>query len=907
MNRALLIILLLLLASRVVAQDVVHYHDATQNKALVDDYLSAFEANDETQTYWLQRQIIARLFEAYDRQAYTETLHYLHSLENTYPDAVLALSDSLQAYWDSNYLQSYLVGSAAEYGKLKFLATLGIVGGGLGLLKNPLASSATLQGFNFLLPLAGGVGAYYAVEFFRQPLPDVPLEPQQVLSFASGERYFSYAQKRNDYLYRLFSVGIGLGSGEFIFKALGGGYQLNSGASDPASKGANKSTKTISGLTYIDEDAKKAHEEALQKQAKRKGQSLFKPQASLSYFARAAGAILGIYLIHKGTHYVARQVELRKAEHELWEAQEEFGAAHRNGDQQALINAAKKLVKTTLQLVTLYEMPQLHAMVEFEQKFSQQAGQLSNATDEELRDSLQEMTLKLSKSLQAKLRRAMAHKNYHYDRVPLLQALAQSSYTQLKQSTKDTRVAKLLQEFEHEHVEAIVLDAIEEDDAGRESGKEPERSTAELDKKFRAWVELSLSDRYAVAQETLEQGELQRNIELLFQVAALFKASATDSNFVFLQHFHQQLLAKFQNMLLMYRNFEAIIDHNAVWKIKFSAAELDAVLDLYLDYYRADSQATVPVPQQRQGRKVLTSTRGFARFLAEYIAALPTKPYNQLLLRMLNIYHEQPVHRAALVVLLEDIEAKAELHDNHYDSIWLSTLEGSFIGAAALMVTRMAAKLMHVLGADVSKPYFHWIAKLLGTGGSLYDPDKGMRLASRRHWTQLGKVALVGAAAGYVYYFAKKLQTHKLPPKAALFDVQKAITLDLAFNSCVLAHEVSARIKGKDELQAYSAEQIQQEREALSAFALRLQALSAQARHLNESAPSLSGKHLVTLPQHLYLDNVVPQCQPVIIATRQTAVSIAPLAQDLDRTAKQLRGWKQTLDIIEYRRLSPGS
>ena len=205
------------------AQDNIVYHrDATQSKALIDTYLSAFEADDETQIYWQQKQIITYLFEAYDRQVYTATLHYLHSFENTHPDAVLALSDSLQAYWDSNYLQSYLVGSAAEYGKLKFLATLGIVGGGLGLLKNPLASFATIKGFNFLLPLAGGVGAYYAVEFFRQPLPDVPLEPQQVLSFASGERYFSYAQKRNDYLYRLFGVGIGLGSGEFIFKALVG-------------------------------------------------------------------------------------------------------------------------------------------------------------------------------------------------------------------------------------------------------------------------------------------------------------------------------------------------------------------------------------------------------------------------------------------------------------------------------------------------------------------------------------------------------------------------------------------------------------------------------------------------------------------------------------------------------------
>ena len=873
------------------AQDTVVYHrDATQSKALIDTYIGAFEAGDDTQIYWQQKQIITYLFEAYDRQVYTTTLHYLHSFENAHPDAVLALSDSLQAYWDSNYLQSYLVGSAAEYGKLKFIATLGMVGGGLGLLKNPLASFATLKGFNFLLPLAGGVGAYYAVEFFRQPLPDVPLEPQQVLSFADGARYFSYAQKRNDYLYRLFSVGIGLGSGEFIFKALGGNFQLNKRAGESASKGAPKA----GGLAYVEksnltrEGGKHADDAA--KKMGGASDSLFRPQFEFSYFARAAGAILGIYLLHKGTHRLLHEVELHKTERELRAAHQDFNAARRNGDQQALIATAKQLADTTLQLVTLYEMPQLHAMVEFEQKFSQQASQLTNATDEELRTSLHDMTLKLSKSLQTKLTRAMARQNYHYDRVPLLHALTRASYTQLKQTNRDTHVAELLQEFEQEHAEALVVSAM--------SG-----SAAELEKKFTAWVELSLSDRYAVAQQTLEEGKLQRNIELLLQVAAVFKASAAERDFAFLQHFYQQLLAKFSNMLLMYRNFEAIIDHNAVWQIKFSAAELGAVLDLYLDYYQADSRATVSVPQARQGRKVLTSTRGFARFLAEYIAALPTKSYNQLLLRAFTIYREQPEHRAALVVLLEDIEEKAELHDSYYDSLWLSTLEGSFIGAGVLMVTRMAAKLMHVLGAEVSKPHFRWIAKLLGTAGSMLPDEERPRLLTRQHLAQLGKAALVGAAAGYVYYFAKKLKTHKLPPKAMLFDVQKDITLDLAYRACILTHEVSASSKNKTELESYSAEQIQQERATLAGFAVRLQTLSTQASHLNESAPSLSGNHRAFLPR-AYLYTEVGQCSAIIAADGQTMVSMSPLAQDLDHTARQLRAWKQTLDVIEYRRLT---
>ena len=398
---------------------VVYYRDATQSKALIDDYISAFETNDETQAYWLQKQIINHLFDAYEQEAYTATLHYLHSLENTHADAVLALSDSLQAYWDSHYLQSYLVGSAAEYGKLKFLATLGMVGGGLGLLKNPLASFATLQGFNFLLPLTGGVGAYYAVEFFRQPLPDVPLEPQQVLSFASGERYFSYAQKRNDYLYRLFSVGIGLGSGEFMFKALGGNLFARSSSDAAPSTKAGKS----GGIDYVEKSniAKEGSEQVddAAKKISGQGDSLFKPHASWSYLARAAGAILGIYLLHKGTHRVLHEVEVRRLEDELHAARQDFQDARNNGDQQALIVTAKKLADKTMQLVTVYELPQLHAMVEFEQKFSQQASKLTNATDEELRTSLQDMTLKLSKSLQAKLTRAMARKNYRYDSVPL--------------------------------------------------------------------------------------------------------------------------------------------------------------------------------------------------------------------------------------------------------------------------------------------------------------------------------------------------------------------------------------------------------------------------------------------------------------------------------------------------------
>ena len=569
---------------------------------------------------------------------------------------------------------------------------------------------------------------------------------------------------------------------------------------------------------------------------------------------------------------------------------DEFQADLRNGEQLALIGSAKALVAATLQLVTLYELPQLQVMAEFEKEFSQHAGQLTKATDEELRTSLQDMTLKLSKSLSAKLSRVMTQKNYHYDRVPLLQALTQTSYTQL-QDTSDKRIAAIVQEFEQQQDHAVLLNTDAE-------------AAKELDKKFSAWVQLAISDRYAVAQQALAEGKLQRNIELLFQVAAIFKASAvTAAEFAFLQHFHQRLLAKFQNMLLMYRNFDQIIEHNAVWKIKFSAAELDAVLDLYLAYHQADSSA--PVQVQQRGRKVLTSTRGVARFLAEYIAALPTKAYNHLLLRILHIYREQPQHRAALVILVQDIEEKAELHDGYYDTVWLTTLEGGFIGAGLLMAARMGAKFAHVLGADVEQRRWRWIAKLLGTDEPLIDPEKGMRrFGTKKHWTQFGKVALVGATAGYVYYFVNKLRTHKLPPKATLLDVQKGMVLDLAQRACVLWYEVKQRVKGKDELEGYAAEQMQRERVALQALAVRLQQLSGQVQHLHTSAPSLRGNHRVTLPPAYEAE--LQQCAPTPVAEGQTVVSLTPVAQDLERTTSSLRQWKQTLDVIEYNRLQQG-
>lgn len=875
MRKLVAVVLLLNAALGRAQDDVVYYQDALRGEAMIDAFVVAFDSDSVAKRYLLEQKIITRLFATYDETAYVQTLRHLHALENKHPDAVLALSDSIQAYWDSHYLQSYLVGSADAYGKLKFLATLGMIGGGLGLLKNPLASLATLKNLNFLLPLSGGVGAYYAVEFFRKP-PDVPRDPQQILSFASGKRYFAYEQKRNDYLYRLFAVGIGLGAGEFIFKTLGKDFVASSRSAASNRKQASSKKSTASapghgGLAYVEEQAVpndgRKFSESVQN-AGRGRDSLFRPRLTISYLSRAAATVFGIYLLHKGTHYLLRTLEIKRVEGKFHRARADFNTAVQIGDQQTLITTAKALFDTTLQLVTLYELPHLHTIVEFEKEFSKEAMQLQVGTDEDMRVKLQEMTMKLSKSLRAKLQRAIAVRNYRYESVPLLQAMTQMRYSKLRTDNNDERIAQLLQEFAKRDINSIPTE---------------DESTGDRDAEFNRWVQAELADRYAVAQQTLAAGKLQHNIELLFQVAALFKASSTAHEFAFLQHFYQHLLAKFQNMLLMYRNFAKIIEHNAVWEIEFSAAELEAVLDLYLDYYQADNRSAVQLPQQ-QGQKLLTSTRGFARFLAEYIAALPTKPYNQLILRILDIYHTQPQQRAALLTLVQDIEEKVEIHDRFYDTAWLATIEGGFIAAGLLMAGRMAAKLVHVLGADVSKPRWQWIARLLGTG---------------KHWAQLGKTVVVGSAAGYVYHFVKKLRTHKLPPETALLGVQKVIALDLAHKSCLLRHEVDAERKDHEQLETFNAEQIQQEREKIAAFATRLRMLSGQTNHLHEAAPRLRVNHTLPLPQTYYGSGV---CAPKADADGDTVVSITPLTQDLEQVGGNLSRWKQTLDIIEYRR-----
>ena len=123
MIRALFIAMLLVATSVQGQDDSVHYADATREKALVDEYLVSYTA--EAKPLVVERKLLNRLFGSYDGEVYQQTLVYLQSLLAEQPEAVLALSDSIQAYWDSHYLQSFISGTSAEYGKLKFLFSSG--------------------------------------------------------------------------------------------------------------------------------------------------------------------------------------------------------------------------------------------------------------------------------------------------------------------------------------------------------------------------------------------------------------------------------------------------------------------------------------------------------------------------------------------------------------------------------------------------------------------------------------------------------------------------------------------------------------------------------------------------------------------------------------------------------------
>lgn len=770
MMRLVFIIALLLTTSVQAQDDTVYYADATLEKALIDEYLDSY--TDEARSLVIEIKLHKRLFDSYERDIYVQTLEYLQSFTAEHPDAVLALSDSIQVYWDSHYLQSYISGTSAEYSKLKFLSALGMAAGGIGLLKNPLAAFSTLRHLNLLLPVAGGVGAYYAVNFFRKP-SDIPPDPQGILSFAQGKRKFTYQQKRNDYLYRLFSVGAGIGTGLFAFRTL---------------------TKN-SAVGY----------------------KILKPRLDPRYLKGAAGALLGYFAIQQGSYYVLRYVEVKQKENSFKKSLRDLEHAVNTGDKATAIKAAQQLATTTTQLVTLYEMKHLHTMVEFEQELAKHAAQQAGS-DEGVREKITQITTQLSKSLKIKF------KDYH--RNPP----------------------------EQSHTEA----------------------TAEL-----------------------KAGKWHKNLALLWQTAMMFKTLGEETQLSFLQHFHHKMLAKFNNMLLMYTNFEKIVEHNQLWKNKFTAQDLQAALAVYLKYHQVDSQQVAILTQLSQGinKEVLTTTRSFARFLAKEIVQLQAvKDFNYIILHILDIYQQEAQHRDALVTLLQDIDEQAELHDSYYDSVWAGGIKGAFMGMFTLMGAAGFTNLLQKLGMDSSKRPLRWMAKLLS-----FENGKQWNFAglptNTKAFKRLGIVGIAGAGIGVLVYHLNKLRTHKLYPQAALLDTQKLVALDLAYRTCQLQHDVETSEKDKAALQTYSVEQIEAERDEHVALAKRFDVLVTEANHLHSVAPSLRVNHM--LDAELEIQSAASVCS----AQEVSAVSIAPLTEDLRLVGEILRQRKKIMDDIDKQRL----
>ncbi len=771
MIRTLLIAVLLWSTTVQAQDDTVHFADATQEKALVDEYLASYTA--ETRPLVMELKLLKRLFDSYDREVYQQTLLYLQSFAAQQPEAVLALSDSIQTYWDSHYLHSYISGSSAEYGKLKFLSALGMAAGGIGLLKNPLAALGTLKHLNLLLPIAGGVGTYYAVNFFRQP-SDIPPEPQEILSLAQGKRYFSYQQKRNDYLYRLFSVGAGISTGQFAFNAL---------------------TKNSDEVYKI-----------------------LKPRLKPHYLKGAAGALLAYFAVQQGSYYLLRFVEVKQKENKFNNSLQDLYSAVSAGDTAQTINAAQQLAATTTQLVTLYEMKHLHTMVEFEQELSKKAAQQAGS-DAGVREKIEQITTQLSKSLKIKSK--------DYDR------------------------------------------------------SMPEQSHRE-------------------AKAELDSGKLYKNFALLWQTAMVFKTLGEDAQLVFLQHFHHKMLAKFNNMLLMYKNFGKIVEHNKLWKIKFTAEDLQAALTVYLDYHRADSQRTATLARYGINKEVLTSTRSFARFLAKEIVQLKeVVDFNAIMLHILDTYQHEAQHREALAILVQDIEEQAKLHDSYYDAVWADGIKGAFAGTFALMGAAGFTNLLQKLGMDNSKRPLRWLAKLLSFENGRQWNFAGLP-TNLKALKRLGIVGVAGASVGVLVHYLHKLKTHKLHPEAALLDTQKLVALDLAYQACQLEHDIEASKKDKAALQTYSVEQIEAERDVHMALLKRFDKLATQVNHLHSVAPSLRINHVLDAQLERRFKPEASVCS----AQEISAVSITPLTEDMRRASEDLRKRKSILDNIDKQRLS---
>ena len=866
------------------AQQIV-YRDASQEKALIDSYLEAFSNNNTIGSYYDSKNLIDRLFNYYQAEVYQQALQYLDQQTSSYPQAVIALSDNLQTYWDSHYLQGYLLNNAGDYGKLKFFSILGMIVGGVGVWKNPFVSFGTLKSLNVLLPLTGGGAGGYAVKFFGKPLASPP-EPQQFLRVANGDRQFSYAQKRNDYLYRLFSVGGAIASGDVIFK------RVLTGATEATTKISSNSRAMVvsdsstSGKTTDNLPTKVASNDGASKTGQRVASetgdevsSLFKPALNdwskfKKWLAPAVGTLFAMYAVNKASYYAMRLAEIKKFEHQLKDKLATIDYLVQIGDVEEVINAAQLINVTVLKLVTLYEMEHLRMIVDFETEFGKEASKIAQ-TDNDVRLKIEELLIKLTDNLPAKLTMALNRDNYRYADVGTIKHLRQLTYQAIiddPQLSQQPSVASIVNSFHEERVVA--------------------RNDLDLNSEFASYLQLLLADRYADAKTAVTDGKLQKNIEILFQVATVFKRLSDNQQFAFLDHFQHKLEAKFHNISLMYENFSSLLKRNAILREKkFSYTDLQATVGTYLDYHATDSKAVNTNndrnPSSIQGRQ-LTSTRSFARFLAEFIGKSDTKTYNALILELLMIYQEQPDRREAVAVLLNDIEEVGKLHDSYYDSAVMSGIEGGFIGAFTLVGLRALAKLARLVAYDLTKAERFSVVK-----GFLGVPP----------WEQMAIFFAAGIGIGVGYHFIKKkLFPHKIYPKQALFTSQKLITFDLAQRVCLLNLEIEDRlVTDQQTVKGYSGEQIQGQRELLATFVNRVQQINQQVDHLTNRASQLEINHYLQLPDDHHNDAVVESCRGTATIDGY-AVSLSPLRQDLNRSKSILGQHQRMLDKIEGNR-----
>ena len=398
------------------------------------------------------------------------------------------------------------------------------------------------------------------------------------------------------------------------------------------------------------------------------------------------------------------------------------------------------------------------------------------------------------------------------------------------------------------------------------------------------------------------QASCKKNLALLWQVAMVFKTLGEDTQLSVLSHFHHKMQAKFNNMLLMYENFEKIVEHNQLWKLKFTVEDLQVALAVYLDYHQADSEQIARLAQYGYTQEVLTSTRSFARFLGKEIALLQDKKdFNLMLLHILDIYQQQAQHRDALATLIQDIDEQAELHDSYYNSVVAEGVKGAFAGMFALMGAAGITNLLQTLGMDTSKQPLRQLAKLLA-----FENGKQWNFAglptNLKALQRLGIVGVAGAGIGVLVYYLHKLHTHKLSPEVALLDTQKLVAVELAYRACQLAHDVEASNKDKAALQTYSVEQIEKERDVHASLAQRFDALASEVNHLHNVAPRLRVNHELDVQPETRIKPEVAACA----AQEVSAVSITPLTEDLRSVGTKLRQRKDILDSIDGQRLNLG-